>query len=135
MKRLVYSSNYIRSDSDVDEAWDSYDPYNGHIYRIDGGYGQTKYTDYPKNALEYWFRMQQKNPADVSVMTRKRSDALKLVDYVANNPKIIYDLGKKFKCPYKLDYLVNESEKKAADGCKWFREGEFGDSIHPFGVG
>lgn len=125
----------MEEDPEVTEAWDNYDPYSGKIYLISDTRGNVKKTDYPKNAIEYWAKMQVKDPMSVDIQTKKKVDAIKLTDFVANNPEFIYNLAEKYKLPYKPQYLISESEKKSADGQKYFYENEWGDSIHPFGVG
>lgn len=128
MKRWIHNS----TEEELDDEWD---PYQGKIYFISDTRGNVKKTDDPKNAIEYWAKMQIKDPMSVDIQTKKKVDAIKLVDFVANNPKFIYNLAEKYKIPYKPEYLVSESEKKSADGQKWFHESEYGDAIHPFGVG
>ena len=136
-KKRIKDVRYIKSSDEVDDVWESYDPFHGHTYRVTGGYDDTKYTNYPKNAIEYWFKLQKKNPSDVAIMCKRKEDAQQLVEWAANNIKYLYQLNEKWPTPYKIDYIVKGVEDKAADGCKYFYEGEYGygDMIFPFDVG
>ena len=135
MKRWIHCGTNT-ADKTVDEVWDTYEEtFKKETYRITGGYSDTRFTDYPKNALEHWFKLEKKYPMDVAIMCRRREDALKLVEFVALEPNIVYLLNEKWPSPYKPEYLVEECEKAAENGCKYFYENEFGDSVHPFSVG
>ena len=132
MKRWIHCN----TDETVDEAWDRYEElYSSKAYRVSGGYSDFQFTDDPETAIRYWFKLSNKYPMDAAIMCRSRKDALNLVKLVSDDPDIIYRLNEKWRSPYKLEYLVEECEKAAANGCKYFYENEAGDSIHPFSLG
>ena len=133
MKRYVHAST--EEELETDDMWDRYDPYDGKTYFISDTRGTIKKTSDPKAAIEYWCQMQRKCPTCADIQTKKRADAVKLTDFVVANPDFIYEMAEKYRIPYKPDWIVSESEKKSADGQKYFYENEYGDSIHPFGVG
>ena len=122
---------YIKSSED---EYEEYDPFNGHTYRVSCGY-DTKFAETPRSALRYWFKGQQNNPGDCMIMSKTRDDAIKLVK--AATEDVLTTLYDQYECPYKLEYLIEESKKKVQDGCKGFYENDYGygDTIHPFGVG
>lgn len=142
----VASTKGINASTEVDEAWDSaFDPFNGKTYRVHGGYHDTRYTDSPKLAIRYWYQMQAKHPEDVAIMCKTREQAVELC--TAATEDYIYALDEKYGkgphpdgyrekgCPYMPQYLVDEAAKEVANGQKYFYENDFGDSVHPFGVG
>ena len=141
MKRWIHASE------EVDEEFD-WSPYSKGKYCVSSGYGDVKYTDNPKTAISYWYRMQKNNPMDVSISCQTRENAIKLCK--AATEDFIYQLDEKYGvgprspeeggykekgCPYMPQWIVDEAAKKVADGQKWFHEDEYGDTVHPFGVG
>lgn len=127
MKRWIHASEEANDDSE-------WSPYSKGKYCVSGGY-TLKYTDDPQTAISYWFRFQKKYPTDVSISCAKRDEAVALCK--AATPELLTELHEKYGCPYKLDWLISEAQKKVADGQKYFYEGKYGygDTIHPFGVG
>lgn len=118
---------------DEDDEW-GWSPFHGGIYRIDGQVGSgSKFTDDPKEAITWWFKMQKKAPMDVSISCQKKDDALALVK--AGTVDLITNLASKYKTPYDPEWIIEQCAKKVADKCAYFHEGEYGDSVHPFGVG
>ena len=126
MKRWIHASE------EIDEEFDEWDPFHGKTYLIIGGYDSKTEND-PAKAITQWYRYQVTNPTDCSISCKKLDDAIALCK--AATPDLINALSEKYKCPYKAQYMINEAAKKVADGCKYFHEGEYGDSVHPFGVG
>lgn len=138
MKRWIHA--VTEEDPEVEEAWEEYDPFHGAIYCINGisgltGRGGMKYTNMPKVAIEDWFKMQKAAPMDVAISCRKRSDAVALTQWAVDNEDIVRSFADKYGCPYKIDWIIDECKKKVADGQRYFYENEYGDSIHPFGIG
>lgn len=110
-----------------------YDPYNGKTYRVSGGYSTTKWTNDPVTAIKYWFMIGQKHSGDTCIQCRTRDAALAICQ--AATEDLLTTLWNKYRCPYKLEYLVESAQKKVQDGCKWFHESDFGDQVHPFDIG
>jgi len=94
------------------------------------------YTDDPKAAIREWFRLEEKDPMNVAISCQTAAQAVKLCKVAT--PELLTKLAEKYpRCPYKLDWLIYEAQKKVADGQKYFYEDKYGygDTIHPFGVG
>ena len=125
----------ITSAEDIEDNEDEWSPYHGHNYMVCAGpYNElTFHCDDPKRAITYWFKYNKKYPTEVAVMCPTKDLAMQLVK--AGTPKLLTSLEEKFGCPYKLDWLIDECKRKSEDGCKGFYEGEYGDTVHPFGVG
>ena len=120
-------------DDDEDDEWN---PFYGGIYRVDGGPGYTTIFDNdPADAIKHWFMAQKSSPTDVAISCKTRQQAIELCK--AATPEMLTRLYDKYPVPYKLDYLIDESQKQVDKGCKYFYEGDYGygDTIHPFGVG
>lgn len=122
MKRYIKSSD------------ESYDPYHGHTYRIDGG-NEIKYADTPVKALQIWFQLGKKNPMDTAIMTKTRADALELCQAATSD--VIEKLYERYDSCYKLEYLIDGAAQKVADGCKYFHQDKYGygDQVYPFCYG
>ena len=132
----IESCDSITSSEEIATSeYDEWSPYHNHNYLVSAGpYGDvTMLCDDPKRAITHWFKYQKKYPLDVSISCPTRDLAIKLVE--AGKPKLLTELFNRFDCPYKLEYMIDECKKKAADGCKGFYESEYGDQVHPFGVG
>lgn len=132
--------NYITSATDIEDDdeswWDEWDPYQGHKYRVYGNdYQANQAFDDPEKAIQCWFKYQRDAPMDVSIMSKTKADAIELVKTAT--PQLLTGLHAKYKCPYKLDWLISEAEKQVENGCRSFYEDKYGygDSVHPFGVG
>ena len=124
---------YIKFSTDVDDAWASYDPFNGKKYRIFGGYSDTKWTNDPYEAIKFWFQIGKKHPGDTCIMCKTKADAIEVV--MEGTPEYLTELYSQYKCPYKLEYLIEECDKAFENGCRSFYENEYGDQVHPFSVG
>lgn len=114
---------------------ESYDPFNGHKYRVDGDVGQTYWTDDPTKAVEQWFKYQKTSPSNVNLMSKYKDDAIELVNSLDEN--LLVSLYKKYKIPYKLEYLLESWTRQIDNDCRYFHESKYGygDSIDPFTVG
>jgi len=125
---------YIRSGEYSDEM---YDPYHGHSYLISGDDGihkyRSQYADDPEEAIYYWFRIGKVHKFNTSIMTKTRSDAVRLCE--AGTEEYLTKLYETYGCPYKIDYMINACKEQVANGCKHFYENEFGDQVHPFDIG
>lgn len=125
---------YIKSYTEVEDEWDvAYDPYNGRRYRIHGGYSDTEYTDDPYEAIRIWFEIGERHPGDTCIMCLTRDAACAVV--MEGTEDYLTKLYNRYRCPYKLEYLIDECDKAFENGCKYFYENEFGDQVHPFSVG
>lgn len=87
-------------------------------------------TDNPKKAIELWFAIGQKFPMCTDIRTRTKADALALLREAT--PEYLEELYKKYKCPYKLDFLTSCVLNTISSNCYSFYENEYGDSIYPF---
>lgn len=123
MKRLIRASE--------EEDWE-WKPFAKGTYCVSGDY-QVKYTDNPKVAIRWWYQLQKKDPMNVAISCLTKEQAIELCK--AATEDLIYDLSSKYKCTYKPDWIIDEAARKVADGQKYFYENEYGDTIHPFGVG
>ena len=123
MKRVIVAS--------TEEDWE-WSPFDGRTYCVSGDY-KIKRTDDPKTAIKFWYQLQKKDPMNVAISCRTKEQAIDLCK--AATEDYIYSLAEKYKCPYKPEWIVDEAARKVADGQKYFHEGEYGDIIHPFGVG
>ncbi len=125
---------YIRSSEDEDLM---YDPYQGHTYLISGDDGKHKpriqYANDPEEAIYYWFRIGKTHKFNTSIMTKLRSDAIKLCE--AGSEDFLMSMYETYGCPYKIDYMIDACKEQVAKGCKYFYENEFGDQVHPFDIG
>lgn len=127
---------WIHANDEIDEIDDDYEwsPYDNGIYMVTAGY-ESKNTDDPVEAITLWYKGQQTNPEDVMIMCKLRSQAVDLCK--AATPELLTKLTKRYKCPYKLSYMIEQAQKAVADGCRGFYENDYGygDTVHPFGVG
>lgn len=131
-----YSMEDVYSAEDIeDEDNDEWTPYGGYTYLVSSDY-KTKRTNSPREAIEFWFKFQKRDPMGVSISCAKREEAVELCKYA--NIDFLSSLADKYPgCPYRIDWLADEASKKVADGQKYFYEGKYGygDVIHPFGPG
>lgn len=123
MKRVI-----IASIEEVDE----WNPFVNGTYAVSGDY-TVKYTNNPKTAIKFWYQLQKKDPMGVAISCQTKEQAIALCK--AATEDYIYSLAEKYKCPYKPEWIVEEAAEKVADGQKYFHESDYGDTIHPFGVG
>lgn len=125
---------YVKASDD-----DFYDPYRGNKYIVyaddNRGNMQNKATNSPQEAIEYWFKFNSKPNfrSQAYVMAKSKSDAVVLVS--AGTPEFLTDMWDKYSSPYKLEYLIDVCERSTASGCRFFYEGEFGDTVDPFSAG
>lgn len=144
MKRLIYASN------ENDDEWELFPK----TYKISGGasgdyFGDynkeladyvssgnvTRDTDSPATAVEAWFRIEMTHRGDAAIMCQKKDDAVRLLGWCDYNRDFIEDWHKKYKCPYKLDYILSQIDRQLEIACKYFHESEYGDQIEPFSYG
>ena len=90
----------------------------------------TMETDDPKKAIELWFRIGEKFPTCTDIMTKTRGNVCELLREAT--PEYLEELYGKYKCSYKLDYLITSVQQGLDRGGGSFYENEFGDSIFPF---
>lgn len=126
---------YVRSSETVtDDEYSVFDPYNGKRYFVSGdGSSTIRCFNDPVAAIKHWFRIVGKSGLSASIMAKKRSDAIDICK--AGTDELLTELYNKYRCPYKLQFLIDACKKQVADGCKYFYENEFGDQVHPFDVG
>lgn len=96
-------------------------------------------TDDPAKAIKAWFRVGEKFRGGTAISTHAKKDAQKLIDWAYENQDKIKEWHEKFKCPYKLDFMLKGIESKHNDRCSGFYEDpEYDwatDMIFPFDVG
>lgn len=91
---------------------------------------QNKQTNDPRKAIKIWFMLSKKFPTCVDIITKTRADCITLLKEAT--PEYLTELYQQYKNPYKLEFLINASADKLADGCSGLIEGEYGDVIYPF---
>jgi len=123
MKRFIVAS--------TEDDWE-WNPFSNGTYCVSGDY-TVKYTNDPKTAIKMWYQLQKKDPMGVAISCLTKEQAIALCK--AATEDYIYSLAEKYKCPYKPEWLVDEAVRKVADGQEYFHESDYGDTIHPFGVG
>lgn len=117
----------------TDEFDDEYE--EGYVekktYTVFGGYsGQS--TNDPVEAIRLWFVIGQTHKMDTYISCIRKADAIKLCQ--AATEEVLTKFYNKYKCPYKLDYLIEAAKKQVANRCAGFYE-KWGDQISPFCVG
>lgn len=90
-------------------------------------------TDSPIEAIKLWFQFGSKDPGGACIMCKKRSDAVELCGNATAD--LLTSLYSKYKCPYKLEYLIQSAQDQVDRGCKYFYETKYGDQVDPFSVG
>lgn len=101
-------------------------------YMISGGY-TVRSTNDPAQAIRFWFQLGQKNPTDTAITCQRREDAITLCQ--AATADLLAELYDKYRCVYKLDWLISAAAKQVQTQCPSFYESEFGDMVYPFDVG
>lgn len=124
MKRYVYASTEEEFVSDS-------------RYTVSGtsasGSGDIEYTDDPVQAITMWFKLSRRYGMNTCITTTRRTYALELLQ--AATPELLTKLHNKFKCKYKLDWLIDAVKRQLDSGARTFYENDLGDMIHPFDVG
>ena len=118
---------YIRSNSDYSEF-----VYNGKLYHVVGGYDSYNTND-PVAAITKWFELERSNPMDAAITAVNKGAAIDLLR--AANPDLIEDLHVKYRCPYKLEYMLESIDRNFRNGYPHFLESEYGDQVDPFSYG
>lgn len=90
-------------------------------------------TDNPKKAIELWFSIGQKFPMCTNIRAKTKADAIALLREAT--PEYLTELHDKYKCPYKLEFLINSVSHSLSGNCYDFYENEYGDSVSPFCCG
>lgn len=106
--------------------------YQSKRYEVSYG-SHVKDTDSPVEAIKLWFKLGEKARGDTAIICRKRSDAIELCGNATES--LLSSLYSKYKCPYKLEYLIQTAKKQVDNGCKFFYETRYGDQVEPFSVG
>ena len=86
------------------------------------------FTD-PEKALIHWFRLSKKYPTCVAI-SGYVADEKRLRDWVVNNEDKFREMYAKYKCPYKLDYLIDACKKPVSH-----RNDTYPDQMYPFCLG
>lgn len=131
------SKVYMKIESDSREL-------NESVYYVSGstptGEGDSnvdasgKITD-PAKAIEQWFKLGAKHRSGTAITAKKKADAIVLVTWANENKDKITEWHAKYKCPYKLESILDGIANQVRRKCSSFYEGEFGDMVHPFDVG
>ena len=105
------------------------------VQYIYGEYGEmelvrTFETDNPKTAIKKWCQYELKAPT-MACITAKREDAEALLTYANDHIEEMKELFSKPKFPYKLQYMIDNIEKKSLSGFS----NNYPDQIYPFALG
>lgn len=95
----------------------------------------SKVTEDPKTAIVTWFKLSQKYPTCTSIIAKNKEVAIELLEYANANEDLIRSLAAKYKCPYKVDYLVNAIREKAESGNLYGFYRNSRDQVYPFANG
>ena len=106
---------------------ETFDPSTGESPKM------PKITSSPENAIENWFKLNQKYPTCVAIMAMNEESGMAVYKYAYENQDIIKSLASKYKSPYKIDYILKLINKKYKNG----RTGitTFPDQLDPFCFG
>ena len=100
-----------------------------HVYGGDGEFSRR--TNDPEEAVELWFKMQQKFPMDVAILTTKEfGDEF----YDAITEEFITAMDDKYGSPYRLDIMLDWFRDAKSRGFRPFDD-EYEDQIVPFTYG
>ena len=100
-------------------------------YNIDEERGITS----PEKAIELWFKIEAKHPLNTDISAYKKDDAIALITWAYENQNKIAEWYKKYRCPYKLEFMLAAIKRQYNNGCRSFHENEFGEMIDPFCIG
>lgn len=118
---------------------------NGHQYYVSGASrnvvdtgsdynlaSANGYYDDPKKAIIAWLRANKEMPTYASIDTNKNKAADILYGWVQANEEEFRSLCDKYKCPYKVDYLVYRCGRGRNND---FERSGYPDQISPFSAG
>lgn len=121
----------------TDFIWDSEAAYDVETpkgkYAVDAfsDYGEpvasSKWFDSSEDALRQWFYYESKYPMNAMIQGTGTAEQ-DIRKFCTVHPELIEDLAKRYNCPYKTDYLLQECAKPA-------KELKHLDQLHPFGLG
>lgn len=86
----------------------------------------------PESAIEDWFTKSEKYPSCVCICAKDDAAAKELLSWVIDNEDKFRELYRKYKNPYKLEFLVNYCKRHVNDSnlIDWS-----GDQVSPFSLG
>lgn len=147
MKKLVRTYGSYLDELDItyeDPEEQAFKPHNKYqvwtddMPSPDNEYGNYKYnTDSPAEAIEDWFRVNQKCPMETTIYMWDKNDAIALIDYAYDHMDWVLDLADQYNCQIKKEYLekwiISERDRK----CSGFlgKVDGFPDSVSPFSFG
>lgn len=88
--------------------------------------------DDPGSAIEDWFIKSEKYPSCICICAKDDAAAKELLSWVVDNEDKFRELYRKYKNPYKLEYLLDNCKRYANDSnlIDWS-----GDQVFPFSLG
>jgi len=95
---------------------------------------KTVYTDDPREAIEAWFRAEDKFPGDATIKAYNADDELALRRWVLNNEADFQRMYDSHKCPYKYEWLIEIVEKYKNKSSGLYSYG-YPDQVEPFTYG
>lgn len=98
-----------------------------------GDYGDSWYTDNPAKAIEDWYKKSVDNPTCVAICAESIEAAQLLIDFAYSHRDLIEEWHSTYKVCYKLQWMLDQIEKKHNDRCSGFLG--YLDQVHPFSMG
>lgn len=95
---------------------------------------KTVRTNDPKEAIEAWFKAEDRFPSDAAIFAYNAEDEMALCRWVIDNEDTFRNMYLAHRCPYKYEWLIecaNEHKDKAS-GIYMY---DFPDQISPFCYG
>lgn len=83
----------------------------------------------PEKAIEYWFKLSKKYPT-CTLIRGYVADEKKLRAWVVEHEDKFRELYDKYKCPYKLDYLLDACKRPVSRSYD-----KYPDQMYPFCLG
>ena len=101
------------------------DPWKTEVYRGNN----------PKEALFAWSVASYCAPQRASISTARKAFAKELIQTAKTNISWLKEHCSIKGFPYKWEMIENGVNDKYANGCEFFRDSRFMDSIYPFNIG
>lgn len=88
-----------------------------------------------EKAVETWFKWSQSYPTCVAIEAKNGQLAMELLESCYNNVERLKQLAIQYRCPYKIDFIINAVAKAVNTGyiSGFFRN--LPDQVYPFALG